>query len=363
MNSVRSDLLVLAVVLALAGGCANRAAHGAGAAASLGSAGEVTSAADRARLEELAAARGGGRADRGYLIGPDDLLEIHVPDLLEGRPGLAWARPPSSALPAVAEAPTTQRGFRVSAAGDIALPLIGAVRAEGLTPMDLERAIAQRLTAEGILRDPQVGVQIVEFRSQVVAVVGSVERPGLYPLTRPRATLADLVWGAGGPSKEAGRVVEFVPAATEPARPIRIDLEVLLRATGSPQQLFNPPVLPGDVITIAPAGSVLVDGWVGRPGSYPITRGLTVSGAVAAAGGNLFPADRHRATLRRVLAPGEERSYPIDLEAVADGRASDVPITDGDVVQLPVSAPRLVPWGMWMIVRDLVRVGGNAFVF
>src|SRR5207253_7002081 len=217
-------------------------------------------------------------------------------------------------------------GVRVNASGYVSLPLIGLVRAEGFTPTELEAEIARRLVEAGILRAPRVSVQIAEYRSRVVAVIGSVERPGLYPLTRPRATLADLIWAAGGPAKEAGRVVEFAPAAdSAPAQPgeaapatapIRIDVELLLHAPVDHGRGLNPRVRPGDVITISPAGSVLVDGWVQKPGSYPVTRGLTLSGAVAAAGGDMFASDRHHAAVKRTLGPGEERSFTVDLEAV-----------------------------------------------
>jgi len=218
-----------------------------------------------------------------------------------------------------------------------------------------------------------VSVQIVEYRSRVVAVIGSVERPGLYPLTRPRATLADMIWAAGGPAKEAGRVVEFAPAAdSAPSRaaeaapasaPIRVDVELLLHAPVDHGQGINARVRPGDVITVSPAGSVLVDGWVQKPGSYPVTRGLTLSGAIAAAGGDMFASDRRHAAVKRTLGPGEERSFTVDLEAVREGRAPDVPITDGDVVRVPASTIRVVPWGAYSLLKGLVYVGGSVPLF
>src|SRR5206468_12084329 len=120
---------------------------------------------------------------------------------------------------------------RVSADGQVNIPLLGLVRAEGFTPTALEQDIAHRLKAARILKAPQVNVLVAEYRSRVVAVVGSVERPGLYPLTRPRATLADLIWAAGGPGKDAGREAKFVPAAggahpdgMAPIRSSRVDL-------------------------------------------------------------------------------------------------------------------------------------------
>ena len=487
--------------------------------------GELMGASDRARLETLVAVRGGA-GDAEYRIGPDDLLDIRIPDLLDAQAAApAGAAHLGSAAQPIAGAPVFQQGFRVSASGVVTIPMLGAVSATGLTPAGLEAEIAQRLIAAGVLRAPQVSVQVAEYRSRVVAVVGAVERPGPYPVTKPGATVADLIWAAGGPSRDAGRVVEFVPAAAvaaapvpTPARetlppstanvagdctvgtsacaatlelrdvrvegagslravvlvlsrpptavhqlaldapprlvidldgpvpsqgratqhlpvtdsvvtgvrassregqlrvvldlrevagaatvraegsrvlvemgggsmarpaapqttthtttpaddtaratgPIHMDLENLLRATPLDRGSLNPQVRPGDVISLRPAGSVLVDGWVDKPGSYPVTRGLTLSGAVAAAGGHIFAADRHHATVKRVLGGGEQRSITVDLDAVARGEAADIPITDGDVVRLPASAGRMVPYGMWTVAREIVHVGGNVLLF
>jgi protein involved in polysaccharide export with SLBB domain len=144
---------------------------------------------------------------------------------------------------------------------------------------------------------------------------------------------------------------------------MRLDLHVLLHASGADAVRMNPPVAAGDVISLAPAGSVLIDGWVDKPGSYPVTRSLTLSGAIAAAGGPLFAADREHATVRRVVAPGEERSFTVDLTAVAAGQAQDVAIADGDVITLPAAPTRVVPWAMWTIGREMVHIGGNVLLF
>jgi protein involved in polysaccharide export with SLBB domain len=126
---------------------------------------------------------------------------------------------------------------------------------------------------------------------------------------------------------------------------------------------FNAEVRPGDTISMGAAGTVTVDGWVEKPGAYPVTRGLTVAGVIAAAGGHLFPADRTKTSIRRVGAAGETRSFDVDLAAVASGSAHDVPITDGDVIHVPPDPTRLVPWGVWTVAREMVHVGGSVLLF
>jgi len=326
---------------------------------------QVMTPGDKARLEALTRSRLSEGRDFEYRIGPDDLVEVQIPDLMDtaSMRGAAPMGQNASVIPFVAQAPTYQQGLRVDADGSITLPFIGAIHAEGQSPAELEREIAQRLLRASILRDPQVSVRVVEYRSRVAAVVGSVQRPGLYPLTRPGATVGDLIWAAGGPTIDAGRVVEFAPAGdASGVEPMRLDFAALLRANGLRDQSIDPPVRKGDVITVSPAGSVLVDGWVAKPGSYPATRGLTVSGAVAAAGGDLYPADLRRATVARA-GSGSQEPIPIDLEAVAQGTQPDMPITDGDIVRVPAAPGRLVPWGAWTLVRDIFRVGGSVVAY
>lgn len=364
----RGDVALIGVLL-LAAACSSKAVRAdrdpARPAIGVPSAGDLMAERDRAALAALANARTSEGSD-GYRIGPDDLLDVRIPKLLSAQTAgtVVPATGSNASLPSVAAAPVYQQGVRVSAAGDVTLPLIGSVRAAGRTPLEVEQDIARRLVAGGILVNPNVSVQVAEHRSNVVAVVGSVERPGLYPLTRPGATIADFVWAAGGPTKDAGRVVDFAPASSREVRgePIVIDLALLLDRSGVANAL-NPVAIPGDVLTIAPAGSVLVDGWVEKPGSYPVTRGLTLTGAVVAAGGHLFPADRQHVTVKRILSGGQQKIFNVDLDAVSTGREPDFPITDGDVVHLPAAPERAVPYGVYQAAKEIIHVGASFPIF
>src|SRR5262245_53426102 len=473
---------------------------------------ELTSVADRERLAALLLARQGESGLLDYRIGADDLLEGEIPDLRAPRPTRSGQPFPLSREDQV----TFHRTLGVDRSGLLTLPLLGSVRAEGLTATGLEREIAARLTDAHLLAHPRPRVRVAEYRNRVVTVSGSVERPGLYALPGPAARLTDLLRAAGGPTREAGRIVDFTPAQQvaeprptappptrvdpqipsapstpsaapassawlalrdlrletagsgrrivlvltrapdrvdsflldEPPRlvidlagpgvmthgafarkelgdalvasvrtaphtgslravidfsgpavdhaiesdgarlivrlgdttpddvtveakeppapdpppdapgpsaspgPIRLDLALLLHAPGQDPPAWDPPVRAGDVITVTPAGSVLVDGWVDRPGPYRATRGLTVSRAVAKAGGTLFPADGARVIVRRGSLR-DQRAYVVDLDRIAHGKAEDIPITDGDLVRVPANRARLVPWSVWRAMAAL----------
>lgn len=108
-----------------------------------------------------------------YRIGAQDLLEISVFQVED-----------------------LNRTVRVNSAGQISLPLVGAVQAGGRTAQEIEGDIAEKL-GKNFLQNPQVGVFVKEFTSQRVTLEGAVTTPGIYPL-RGRTTLLQAVAIAGG---------------------------------------------------------------------------------------------------------------------------------------------------------------------
>lgn len=85
--------------------------------------------------------------------------------------------------------------FRVDDRGNIALPLLGDVKADNLTPDQLSSTISAELRRRKLLQDPSVAVEVVAFRP--IFVLGEVARPGEYPY-RPGMTMLTTVAVAGG---------------------------------------------------------------------------------------------------------------------------------------------------------------------
>jgi polysaccharide export outer membrane protein len=124
--------------------------------------------------------------------------------------------------------------FRVADSGGIALPLVGTVKAEGLTPSALEKAVAAALKKAQLFRDPSVTVEIIGYRP--VYVLGEVNKPGEYGF-KPGMTLVTAVAVAGGFTYRAIQDYASVVRTTE-------GRAVEGRAM---RQSF---VQPGDVITV-----------------------------------------------------------------------------------------------------------------
>lgn len=103
-------------------------------------------------------AEGQSRAFADYRIGPNDEIEVTVFGVDE----------------------MTRRGT-VDAAGNFSMPLAGAVQAGGKTPDQLATLIEDQLRGR-YLKDPQVAVNIIEVRANLVTIDGAVQQPGIYPI-------------------------------------------------------------------------------------------------------------------------------------------------------------------------------------
>jgi polysaccharide export outer membrane protein len=84
--------------------------------------------------------------------------------------------------------------FTVSDTGSLSFPLIGDVKAAGLTPTQLSNAVRDRLK-DGFMRDPKVSVQVVTYRP--FYIFGEVTRPGEYPYSTNMSVLNAVALGGG----------------------------------------------------------------------------------------------------------------------------------------------------------------------
>ena len=255
-----------------------------------------------------------------YRLGPEDLLQITLFNIPAGEVGVT---------PRTTEA-------RVSQEGMISLPLLGDVAVAGLTTSALEQLLRGRY--DQYLHNPQVGVQVKEYRSQLVTVTGAVRNPVVYQLTGPK-TLIDVLAIAGGINERAGSQVHLYRQGPEGRQSYVVDLLAL----ASNPALVNMPVQAGDVVNVQQAGMFYVDGAVRSPGSYALTRPYTLTQALAVAGGvNRELAAYNGTTIYRRRNGIETELIPVELTAIWEGKANDVRIDPDDVIVVPISTPKFI---------------------
>src|SRR5437016_10774159 len=103
-----------------------------------------------------------------YILGPNDQITVHALDAEE----------------------ISDKPYRISAAGDVTFPMIGKIKAAGLTVEELESVLVSAL--QEFIRQPKVSVVVSEFRSQPVSVIGAVTNPGVLQLQGNR-TLVEIL--------------------------------------------------------------------------------------------------------------------------------------------------------------------------
>jgi polysaccharide export outer membrane protein len=165
---------------------------------------------------------------RAYQVGPGDRLAVTV----FGQPELSG-------------------DVLVDGAGNILLPLIGAIQVKDLTILDCQNLVRDRL-AEGVLQQPFVSVRISELRPMYV--LGDVRTPGAYAF-RYGSTVQSAVAVAGGfavpPLGEGVAMSEYL-LADERVRQLSVQKQALLvrharlEAQRDGMKTFSPPVLKDD---------------------------------------------------------------------------------------------------------------------
>ncbi len=196
--------------------------------------------------------------------------------------------------------------------------------------------VAERLTNQlndGYLRSPQVTVEVEQFRSQSIFVIGEVRSPGRYPMTGNMGLLEALA-EAGSTTANAGSEVlvihlregevgsaPMLPSDEEEQDVTRVDLRAL--QTGRLSQ--NIRLLDGDTIFVPRAESFFLSGHVRTPGSYVLEPGMTVLQALTLAGGISDRGSSRRIKILRVV-DGERVEIDVEMDDI---------VLPGDTIVVP----------------------------
>ncbi|MCH9680290.1 MAG: polysaccharide export protein [Deltaproteobacteria bacterium] len=134
--------------------------------------------------------------------------------------------------------------LEVTADGSILVPFVGPIRVEGLTPAQAAQQLSSRLN--GIVRDPNARVTVVDPRTPVVAVVGEVRAPGQFEVTQGEGLLTTLA-RAGGLTEFAHPTKIFVVRTYPERTRVRFRYEDLV---GGVEASINFQLRDGDVVVV-----------------------------------------------------------------------------------------------------------------
>jgi polysaccharide export outer membrane protein len=240
-------------------------------------------------------------ASADYVVGPEDVLSITSYDQID-----------------------LSGKFAIEADGTLAYPMIGRVKAGGLTMRQVEAELKRRLKSEGFFRDPQLTVAVDQYKSQKIFVVGEVRNPGAYPLSG-NVTLIEALARAGSTLPTASGEAVIVHATSSASAAPDTDLQNVVRVNlrelekGALSQ--NTMLRGGDTIFVPRAESVYVFGHVKNPGSYALQqKNTTVLQALSLAGGVTDRGSTNRIRILRLVKgePQEIRATLNDLVQPTD---------------------------------------------
>jgi protein involved in polysaccharide export with SLBB domain len=235
-----------------------------------------------------------------YVIGPDDELRVRV-----------WGQV------------NFQANLRVDRSGEIYLPQVGPVHVAGIPFSALDGQL--RSAIGRVYRNFDLTVDIGQIRAIQVYVAGEARHPGVYTVSS-LSTMVDAIFASGGPSIQGSmREIELRRGSQVVAK---FDLYDLL-ARGDKSK--DAKLLPGDVIFIAPVGAeVAITGSVRNQAIYELSKGESLDGLIADAGGVSAVASEARISIERI----EDHHDRYAMEVAYDAAGLKTALADGDLVHV-----------------------------
>jgi len=230
----------------------------------------------------------------------------------------------------VLEDPTMSGRVTVADDGQIILNVVGKVSVVGLSAAQIEAKLKAVLESSYITK-ATVSVQVVEFASKPISVVGAVVHPGRIGATGT-TTLIQAITEAGGLAAGHGQDIYVLRTARNGlSEQLSINVDDLM-VRGNPD--LNIPLAPNDLVNIPldPPVTVYVMGEVMRPGKAMFRRSQqpTLLQAMAESGG---PTDRAaRTALVKRMVNGKQTTIKVNYRDIIRGKKEDVILQDNDTV-------------------------------
>jgi polysaccharide export outer membrane protein len=239
--------------------------------------------------------------ENDYTVGSGDVLEITV-----------WAGEKKEN--------NLSNEYLVFQSGVIEMPMLGSVLVENLSLENVSSVISIELGLKYI-REPQVTSSVKEYGSKSISILGAVAKPGSFKLER-RTTLADALAKSEGINVQEKGAKEIKITRLDGEKMV-FNLEEVLEG------IIDLEMKNGDRIYVTDGLFVIVNGRVEAPGTIPWRKGMTITEAIAEAGGALPAAD-----LRKVYLLRAQERIPVDVKSILQGKDVDILLQDGDKVFL-----------------------------
>ncbi|MEO6656209.1 MAG: SLBB domain-containing protein [Pyrinomonadaceae bacterium] len=211
------------------------------------------------------------------------------------------------------------------------------------------------------IRDPQVNVVVAEQKSQSVAVIGAVEKPGNFYVNR-RIHLLEMLAMAGGPNRDAGtRLLIARTGSTsnckESGDPAETDqVEVFgfkVRDIQEGKQTFW--MQPGDVVSVLDADIIYVYGNVNRQGSYKVREPITLTQAIVSAEGLKPTANKSKVRILRQKQSSVDREELVfDINQIDKGKIKDPYLEPNDIVAVSEDRTKSILLGLANSIKSSV---------
>jgi polysaccharide export outer membrane protein len=231
--------------------------------------------------------------------------------------------------------------LHVSADGSVHLPYAGTVQAGGVSPDEFQRSVSEALRSKGIVKEPNVSVEVVSAVNLLVLVLGEVRTPKSIPLYAP-APISFILGEVGGTTGLASAHLTILHHSDQPPTSVDYDPDA---PTGAAMQTM---VQPGDIIDVSRLGVYFVAGEVNRPGIYPlggalnagqamgVVKNITLLQALAQAGGITSIAARSKMRILRTV-DGKREEILVDQVKLYKGEVADPILHPDDIVYVPSS--------------------------